>query len=190
MNMAWVILVSICLMVLHFTYKQVWVKTRQLATQRQLLALQTQLRETLVEIEPQSDEKTLNTILMIDDGLSRAIESVDKLSLSYYLGYWSQAQGVQSQVDRDRAANFRRRLHDADMQCLYEMVDHANDLLYQQLKCNALLAILSLAPFALLFWFAVLFIDAMKRTHKKALQKMKVDMFWQIQKGTSFPTLS
>lgn len=179
MSNEWMSLICISLMALYFAYKQAWVKTRQLKTQRQLMILQTQLRDRLVAVERSADKKTITTMWMINDGLNRAMDCVDKLSFSYYLRYLVQAHQPQSQDDRDRGANFRRRLREANIPELNEIVQLADELLYQQLKCNALLAILTLAPLALVFWFGVVFIEATKRAHSRALNSMKVDMFWQ-----------
>ncbi|MCE7733103.1 hypothetical protein [Vibrio campbellii] len=176
MSNEWMILICISLMALHFVYKQAWVKTRQLKTQRQLMILQTQLRDRLVAVERSADDKTITTMLMIDDGLNRAMDCVNTLSLSDYLRYLVRSM---SQVERDRAANFRRRLREASIPELNEIVELADELLYQQLKCNALLAILTLAPLALVFWFGAAFIETTKRAHSRALNSMKVDMFWQ-----------
>ncbi|WP_045494953.1 hypothetical protein [Vibrio hyugaensis] len=175
MSNEWMILVCISLIALYFVYKQTWVKTRQLKTQRQLMILQTQLRDRLVAIERSGDDKTIATMLMIDDGLNRAMDCVNTLSLSNYLRYLVRPQ---SQGDRDRGANFRRRLREASIPELNAIVEQADELLYQQLKCNALLAILTLAPLALVFWFGIVFIEATKRAHSRALNSMKIDMFW------------
>ncbi|WDG12060.1 hypothetical protein PUN50_26950 (plasmid) [Vibrio campbellii] len=176
MSNEWMSLICISLMALYFAYKQAWVKTRQLKTQRQLMILQTQLRDRLVAVERSADKKTITTMWMINDGLNRAMDCVSTLSLSRYLRYLVRPQ---SQDDRDRDANFRRRLREASIPELNEIVEQADELLYQQLKCNALLAILTLAPLALVFWFGVVFIETTKRAHSRALNSMKVDMFWQ-----------
>ncbi|ENG7506285.1 hypothetical protein P3521_19855 [Vibrio parahaemolyticus] len=181
MNVVWGMLFIMFLLLTHFVYQQAWVKQKRLQTQRQLLLLQNNLRDKLVEIESDADDQTINAVLMIDDGLNCAYQSLDKLSLSYYLKYMFRTMEERTQVEKDREANFFNRLNQVNQPYLFDVVKQTDELLYQQLKWNALLAVLTLAPIACLFWGLMSFVDAIKRRHKKTLQRMKTDMFWDIQ---------
>ncbi|HBC3902245.1 TPA: hypothetical protein KD856_003987 [Vibrio parahaemolyticus] len=170
--------ISICV----FTYQHAYVKTKRVSTQRHLLALQGALRDELLDKESEFTDDTIKTFLMVDDGLNNAYKSLKSLTLSSYVKHIiSNHLSPSLEVNRDRKFRFIKRLEKAKSPLLISIVQQADELLYQQLKVNTLLAMISLLPFTIIIWFFIGANKTVQKSHQFILQTITINTFWGVQ---------
>ncbi|AYO18601.1 hypothetical protein D0812_29740 (plasmid) [Vibrio owensii] len=113
----------------HFTYKQVYVKTKRLSIQRHLFALQCSLRDELVQQEENLEEENIKTFLMVDNGLNRTYQT---LSSSMRARHSLKA----SHSDSNRKSHFLKRLEQTRSPQLTSIIQKADELLRQEFNVD------------------------------------------------------